>query len=87
MFAERTHPYTGQPFVYQRRGDGYLLYSLHENGVDDGGDDAEQPIVGGEWIDDADFRQPDRDASDLVIRLPLPPLELPFQPALEAAKP
>ena len=80
-------PYTDQPFVYQRRGDGYLLYSLYENSVDDGGNDAEQPIVGGEWIDDIDFRQPDRNASDLVIRLPLPPLELPLQAAPKDAKP
>jgi len=30
-------PFSGQPFRYRKEGEGYLLYSVDENGVDDGG--------------------------------------------------
>lgn len=29
-------PYSGQPLVYRQRGDGYVLYSVGANGIDDG---------------------------------------------------
>lgn len=69
-------PYTDRSFVYQLRDDGYLLYSLYENGVDDGGSDVDQPIVEGEWIaTGGGYYSRDLDKSDLAIRLPLPPFE------------
>ncbi|MEW6198296.1 MAG: hypothetical protein AB1601_06480 [Planctomycetota bacterium] len=34
-FAE--DPFAGRPFVYRRQGDGFVLYSVGENGTDDGG--------------------------------------------------
>ena len=34
-FAE--DPFVGRPFVYHRRGDDFVLYSVGENGMDDGG--------------------------------------------------
>lgn len=69
-------PYTDRSFVYQLRDDGYLLYSLYENGVDDGGSDVDQPIVEGKWIaTDGGYYSRDLDKSDLVIRLPRPAFE------------
>ncbi len=73
-------PFAAAPFHYERRNEGYLLYSLSENRRDDGGADMTHPIVAGEWVDEEELGRPVADASDLVIRLPLPPLELPFEP-------
>lgn len=80
-------PFTSATFRYERRADGYLLYSLFANRKDDGGTDLTHPIVNGDWTRDETASRPGMDASDLVIRLPLPPLELPFQPAPQGAKP
>jgi hypothetical protein len=64
-------PFTDKPFIYERRGDGYLLASVGENGVYDGGDDMSGRIVRGEWQEQRqDVRS---DASDLVVRMPIPP--------------
>lgn len=71
-----TDPYD-QPFDYERRDDGYLLYSWYKNQRDDGGVDLGSPIVDGEWIPLDEFNRPNLDACDIVVRLPLPPLELP----------
>lgn len=79
-------PFTSAPFRYERRADGYLLYSLFSNRKDDSGTDTTHPIDGGDWTRD-DGTPRDIGHSDLVIRLPLPPLELPIQPAPEDAKP
>jgi hypothetical protein len=64
-------PFTGKPPVYERRGDGYLLYSLGPNAVDDSGTDYDAPIVRGEW---SDGPMPKRslDDCDFVIRVPKP---------------
>lgn len=35
-------PFTEQPFVYRRDGDGFVLYSAGANGVDDGGVDGQE---------------------------------------------
>ncbi len=74
--------YSDQPFIYERKSDGgYVLYSVFENGVDDGGTDFGGEIVDGEWVEE----QPenvDYGASDLVIRVPAPAFELP-DPAKE----
>jgi hypothetical protein len=65
-------PYSGKPLIYRRRGDGYVLYSVFKNGVDDGGSDAFNDIENGEWVSPDDDYIPSVDAGDLVIRLPMP---------------
>jgi hypothetical protein len=62
--------YSGRPLIYQRRTEGYLLYSVFENGVDDGGDDFTGRIIDGEWIGEDAFAN--RDQSDLVVLMPHP---------------
>jgi hypothetical protein len=62
-------PFSKKPFVYERRGDGYLLYSIGENGIDEGGTDDQ--ISQGEWrLPGADARNMAR--KDIVIRMPRP---------------
>lgn len=62
-------PFTEKPLVYERRGGGYVLASVGENGVYDGGDDRDGWIVGGEW--QATEQKVDRQKSDLVVRMPV----------------
>ena len=64
-------PFSDKPFIYERRGDGYLLASVGENGVYDGGDDRGGWIVRGAWR--ATSQDVDRDKSDIVVRMPVPP--------------
>jgi hypothetical protein len=71
--------YSQDSLGYSRRSDGYLLYSKYWNGVDNQGTDLSQPIVNGEWAPPSEWRKPKPGNADLVIRLPLPLLELPFQ--------
>ena len=66
-------PFSGQPFVYRTMGDGYVLYSLYENGVDDLGSDVRRSIKNGDWTMTSP-PAPSEEA-DLAIRLPLPPLK------------
>lgn len=66
-----TDPFTGGPFVYERRGAGYLLYSFGPNGRDDGGTDLLTPIVTGEWVEESPHLG-DVKTTDVVVRLPLP---------------
>lgn len=42
--------FTDAPFRYERRGEGYLLASVGQDGRDEGGTDLVQPIVGSEWV-------------------------------------
>ena len=79
------------PLRYERKSDGgYLLYSVFENGQDDGGTDFGGEIVAGEWVSergDVDYQQ-----SDLVFRVPVPRFELaPFpaelRPEVDSAAP
>ena len=63
-------PFTNEPLVYQRRGNGYLLYSLGANGLDDGGTDDSGSIVNGEWMPDS--KPHTATDGDVVIRLPIP---------------
>jgi hypothetical protein len=58
--------------VYERRGDGYLLYSVFENGVNDGGTDFGGEIVKGEWAKEDARLERDHENSDFVIRMPRP---------------
>ena len=63
---------TDTPIRYERRGDGYLLSSVGQDGRDDEGSDLVQPIVGGEWV--GDWTPPEQaTGTDLVVRLPMPP--------------
>ena len=63
-------PFTDTPLIYERRGDGYLLASVGQNGVYDGGDDMNGDIVGGEWQEQT--RKVDYPKSDIVVRMPVP---------------
>lgn len=63
-------PFTDKPLIYERRGDGYLLASVAQNGVYDGGDDMSGDIIGGEWQEQT--REVDYPTSDLVVRMPVP---------------
>lgn len=63
-------PFTGKPFVYERRGDGYLLYSVGQNAVDDGGTDVMGRIVKGEWQEKEAAVHSNK--SDIVVRMPIP---------------
>jgi len=71
-------PFANKPFIYERRGDGYLLASVGDNGVYDGGNDVAGWIVGGEWQDQS--QGVDRDAFDLVVRMPIPKRPPAFAP-------
>ncbi len=64
-------PFTDQPFIYERRGAGYLLASVGDNGVYDGGDDMNGWIVRGEW--QTSRQEVDSRKWDLVVRMPVPP--------------
>jgi len=64
-------PFTDQPFIYERRGAGYLLASVGDNGVYDGGDDMNGWIVRGEW--QTSRQKVDSRKWDLVVRMPVPP--------------
>jgi hypothetical protein len=69
LAAVPVDPFSDNPFIYERRGDGYLLASVGENGVYDGGGDVDGWIKGGEW--QAEWRRSLED--DLVVRMPIPP--------------
>jgi len=70
LAAVPVDPFSDKPFIYERRGDEYLLASVGQNGVYDGGDDMSGWIVRGEWQEQQqDVRS---DASDLVVRMPIP---------------
>ncbi|MCA9235895.1 MAG: hypothetical protein KDA44_10520 [Planctomycetales bacterium] len=76
-------PYSNEPYRYERTIGGYLLYSVFENGVDDGGTDVRGEIVDGEWIDEneAPAELDYLEETDLVIRVPMPAFALPAPPA------
>ena len=65
-----------------RQDGGYLLYSVFENGKDDGGDYYTGEIVDGEWVDEPGVI--DMEDSDLVIRVPAPPFRMPEPPPTDA---
>jgi hypothetical protein len=76
LAAVPVDPFSSKSLVYERRGDGYVLASVGVNAVFDGGDDEDGWIIDGEWRDHS--RDVAWDASDLVIRMPVP--ERPFIP-------
>jgi hypothetical protein len=63
-------PFSEKPFIYERRGDGYLLASVGANGAYDGGSDLDGWIVKGEWQHEK--KDVAYDASDCVVRVPVP---------------
>ena len=76
--------YNAKPFIFQRDGDGYLLYSLGENGVDDGGSNERLRLHKGTSVDElseAESRgvlpQTAMGADDMSIRVPRPEFKLP----------
>jgi len=79
--------YSGKSFLYERKDDGgYLLYSVFENGSDDGGDSQGGEVIDGEWLKQGTSEQPedfDSSETDLVIRVPVPAFEFPEPPSQE----
>lgn len=71
--------YSEQPLIYERRNDGYLLYSVGKNGVDDNGVDVTGRIYDGEWLHLGELPPGGRDVDnfDLVVRMPQPQFVLP----------
>jgi hypothetical protein len=73
--------YSGNPFIYERKPDGgYLLYSVYENGMDEGGTNGDD-IWAGEWITTEPLGS--TQMLDLVVRVPVPEFKLPNPPQLE----
>jgi hypothetical protein len=75
--------FTTKPLHYQRIGEGYLLYSAGENGVDDGGSNESWGVFKGQSLDDlkSDSKttppQVPAGADDLSIRVPQPSFKMP----------
>lgn len=61
-------PFVDAPFVYERRGDGYLLASVGPDGTFDGGPDESGRIVGGEW--QAEPVKTKLKTWDIIVRVP-----------------
>jgi hypothetical protein len=69
--------YNAKPFIYKRTDDGYLLYSVGDNGTDEGGDNEQMELLAGRPradLNDSD-QQPKqseirKDSDDIAIRLP-----------------
>ena len=74
---------TEKPFLYERRGEGYLLYSVGRNQQDDGGTSYHSTTRDGEWITDGAEDDLNENNDDLVIRLPLPPFQWPRLDVIE----
>ncbi|WP_146445139.1 hypothetical protein [Botrimarina colliarenosi] len=72
-------PFTNEPFRYERRDEGFAIWSLGHNGVDDGGSDRSGEFVAGDYapIDWTGERPKPDGPDDVVVRLPVPRLELP----------
>ena len=61
-------PFADAPFIYERRGDGYLLASVGPDGTFDGGPDESGRIVGGEW--QAEPVKTKLKTWDIIVRVP-----------------
>jgi hypothetical protein len=84
-----TDVYNSKPFIYKRTDDGYLLYSVGSNGIDDRGDNSQMSRLAGEPTEnmlgsDTPQAQPDipEQADDWGIRLPHPKFKLKALPAV-----
>lgn len=80
-------PYSDERLIYRRTRNGYLLYSVFEDGDDDNGSDFTGEIADGLWVGSDEMERREHDDCDLVIRLPLPPLEFPIKSTSNAAEP
>ncbi len=78
--------YNAKPFLYQRLGKGFLLYSAGENGVDDGGSHQDSDIFQGQSLIELKNSDPEKTqlqgqipagADDISIRVPRPIFSLP----------
>ncbi len=76
--------FSGKPFVYKRSADGFLLYGVGVNGVDEGGSNERYRVLKGQSIDSLDEVQAEsqqsqipKDADDNSILVPRPAFELP----------
>lgn len=75
--------YHGKPYSYTRTSDGYLLFSLGENGTDDGGSNEQQSIFEGNELNHGESHASDTQpniptgADDISIRVPQPPAKPP----------
>ncbi len=76
--------YNAKPFIYQRKDDGYLLYSTGENGADDGGSNAQRKVFEGHAYPTRMTVETNRrpkpippGADDISIRVPRLPLAMP----------
>jgi hypothetical protein len=76
--------FSAKPFVYKRSADGYLLYGVGANGIDDGGSNERYRVLNGQSIDDLDEAEAEsqqsqipKDADDNSILVPRPAFELP----------
>ena len=75
--------YNAKPIIYKRTSDGYLLYSVGDNGVDDGGSCEKLKYEGRDLDDMSDGEKSAASAKipsgadDLSIRTPRPLFELP----------
>jgi len=74
-------PFTGEAFRYERRGDGFALWSVGPNRVDDGGSDPRGGFVDGDFapVDWSGARPAPDGPDDLVVRLPIPELDPPAE--------
>jgi hypothetical protein len=80
--------YNGKSYIYKRADDGFLLYSVGNNGIDEGASNSEQSLHQGRPLDDlsqAEWKaQPATGfalGDDWPIRMPRPPLKIPHPPA------
>lgn len=73
-----------KPFMYRRTADGYLLYSIGENGVDERGSNENFGVFEGQDLDALPTQQADQlrakippGSDDLPIRIPCQPFQIP----------
>jgi type II secretory pathway pseudopilin PulG len=84
--------FNAKPFIYQRKDDGYLLYSTGENGADDDGSNAQRNVFEGHAYprNEDETNPPPKPipagADDISIRVPRLPLAMPT-PALTSKRP
>jgi hypothetical protein len=84
--------FKSQPYIYNRNGDGYLLYSAGANGADDNGSNNVMRILKGRPVDELNSEASPEDttvppgADDMSIRVPRPAFKLPELKAAEEAQ-
>ena len=76
--------FEGKPFIFKRLADGYLLYTVGQNGNDDGGSNNDTSVFEGRIIDDLEPAEAEmlrvkipNGTDDISIRIPRPIFKLP----------